>query len=57
LLDYAFQGKTKLGEPHMAMLLPEKPPKDVEARLDSVSIRLIWPDGKIFLDNSNGQFT
>lgn len=57
LLDYAFQGKAKLGELHMAMLLPEKPPKDVEAWLDSVGIRLIWPDGKTFLDNSNGQFT
>jgi hypothetical protein len=57
LLDYAFQGKTKLGELHMAVLLPEKPPKDVEAWLDSVGITLIWSEGEAFLDNSNGQFT
>ena len=57
LIDYAFQGKTKLGELHMALLLPEKPPKDVEAWLDSLGIRLIWTEGKAFLDNSNGQFT
>jgi hypothetical protein len=57
LLDYAFQGKTKLGELEMAVLLPERPPKDVEAWLDAVDIRLIWTDGKAFLDNSNGQFT
>ena len=57
LPDYAFQGKTKLGEPHMAVLLPENPPKDVEAWLDSLNIKLIWPDGTAFQDNANAQFT
>jgi hypothetical protein len=57
LLDYAFQGKSEFAEPHMAVLLPEKPPKDVEAWLHSVGIKLIWPDGNSFLDNANGQFT
>ena len=57
LLDYAFQGKTKLGEPRMAVLLPERPTKDIEAWLNSVGIGVIWSQGDVFLDNANGQFT
>jgi hypothetical protein len=57
LLDYAFQGRTKLQGLHLAVLLPAKPAKDVEAWLDSLNIKLIWPDGTGFVDNANGQFT
>jgi hypothetical protein len=57
LLDYAFQGQTHLGQPHMAVLLPERPAKDVEAWLDSAGIKLIWSERDAFLDNANGQFT
>ena len=57
LLDYAFQGKSELEKSRLAILLPEKPPKDIEAWLDSLNIKLIWSEGDVFLDNSNGQFT
>jgi hypothetical protein len=57
LLDYAFQGGSQLQGSQMAILLPEKPPDDVEAWLDSLNIKLIWPQVSAFLDNANGQFT
>ena len=57
LLDYAFQGKAKMPDPNKAMLLPEKPPPDVEEWLDSIGIKLIWPSAESFLDNANRQFT
>ena len=57
LLDYAFQGRSKLGDTRKAVLLPEKPSKDIEAWLNSLNIGLIWPDGSSFLDNANGRFT
>jgi hypothetical protein len=57
LLDYAFQGKEKLGDPNKALLLPTKPSHDVERWLDAVGIKIIWPVRDAFLDNANGQFT
>jgi hypothetical protein len=57
LLDYAFQGGLQLEASRMAILLPEKPPKDIEAWLDSLNIKLIWSEASAFLDNANGQFT
>jgi hypothetical protein len=57
LLDYAFQGESQLQASRMAILLPEKPPKDIEAWLDSLNIKLIWSEVPAFLDNANGQFT
>jgi hypothetical protein len=57
LLDYAFQGKEKLGEPNKALLLPAKPSPDVERWLGAVGINLIWPMRGVFLDNANGLFT
>jgi hypothetical protein len=57
LLDYAFQGREKLGDPNKALLLPTKPPHDVERWLEAVGIKLIWPVHGAFLDNANGQFT
>lgn len=57
LLDYAFQGKEKLGSPNMAILLPNKLSEDIEKWLHSLGIGIIWRDGKSFFDNANGQFT
>jgi hypothetical protein len=57
LLDYAFQGRKKLGDPHMAVLLPAKPSSDIEEWLESLAIKLVWPVSDVFLDNANGQFT
>jgi hypothetical protein len=57
LLDYAFQGASQLQSARLAVLLPKKPPNDIEAWLDSLKIKLIWPEGDTFLDNANGQFS
>jgi hypothetical protein len=56
LLDYAFQGKKKLGSPNMGILLPEKLNPRIEKWLLSLSISIIWKDGESFFDNANGQF-
>ena len=49
LLDYAFQGKEKLGEPNKAILLPKKPDKDIEKWLFSLKISVIWREkGRFF---------
>jgi hypothetical protein len=57
LLDYAFQGRTKLGDPSKAVLLPRKPASDIMRWLDSIGIKVIWPKRGAFLDNADGQFT
>jgi|GEM_PF-1502456 len=57
LLDYAFQGKMKLGDPHKAILLPSQPCPDIVEWLDSLKIKIIWREKKAFVDNANGQFT
>lgn len=57
ILDYAFQGKKKFGYSHKAILLPRKPNPDLVEWLDSLKIKVIWREGKVFLDNANGQFT
>lgn len=57
LLDYAFQGSKKLGEPHKAILLPREPRSDIIDWLDSLNIKVIWREKKVFLDNANGRFT
>jgi hypothetical protein len=57
LLDYAFQGGKKFGNPHKAILLPMEPCSDIVNWLDSLGIKVIWRDKKVFLDNANGQFT
>lgn len=57
LLDYAFQGKGRLGELNKAILLPKRPSKDVQEWLASLGIKLIWRDGDAFVDNANGKFT
>ncbi len=56
LFDYAFQGREKLKEPHLAILLPEKPPPKRVQWLEPLSIKIIWRRGRSFLDNANGQF-
>jgi hypothetical protein len=57
LLDYAFQGNKKFGNPHKAILLPREPGPDIVNWLDSLDIKVIWRDKKVFLDNANGRFT
>jgi hypothetical protein len=57
LLDYAFQGCKKFGEPHKAILLPSEPRSDIVDWLDSLKIKVIWREKKLFLDNANGLFT
>ena len=57
LLDYAFQGRKKFGDPHMAILVPEKPDPNVVEWLKSLEISLIWREKGNFLDDANGQFT
>ena len=57
LLDYAFQGKMKLGDPHKAILLPNEPCADIVKWLDSLEINIIWREKKAFVDNANGRFT
>jgi len=56
LLDYAYQGKTHLGAPNMAILLPQKPLSRVVEWLEPLKIRLVWQEKGSFLDNANGQF-
>lgn len=56
LLDYAFQGKAMLGNPQMAVLLPNRPKEDVVAWLEALQISVIWEEKKAFLDNANGKF-
>jgi hypothetical protein len=57
LLDYAFQGRAKFGNPNQAILLPERPKQDIEQWLNDLNISVIWRQGKSFADNANGQFT
>jgi hypothetical protein len=57
ILDYAFQGNKKFGNPHKAILLPSKPRSDIVDWLDSLKISIIWREKRAFLDNANGQFS
>jgi hypothetical protein len=45
-----------LGKSKLAVLLPEKPPKDIERLLDSLRIASIWKCGRTFKDNRNDRF-
>jgi hypothetical protein len=58
LLDYSFQGRNLFNHPHLAILLPNKPPR-LETQfgwLMEHNIHLIWKEMDVFLDNSDGQF-
>lgn len=57
LLDYAFQGKARLGNPNKAVLLPQRPSCEIESWLEALNIKLIWQERGVFVDNANGQFT
>jgi len=57
LLDYAFQGKRKFGNPHKAILLPKKPNPDSVKWLRPLKIHLIWRRGDEFFDDANRQFS
>ena len=43
--------------PGRGILLPARPRADLEALLVAASIAAIWPEGSIFADNAEGQFT
>jgi hypothetical protein len=57
LLDYAFQGKQELGDPNMAILLPQKPDSGIEEWLRHLGVAIIWQESDSFFDNANGQFS
>ena len=45
LLDYAFQGRKKLGDSNKAILLPKKPNPAAVKWLEPLKIKIIWRDG------------
>jgi hypothetical protein len=57
LFDYAYQAQDEIGECHKAILVPNKPDMSLVRWLETLGISVIWEDGSVFLDNSNGQFT
>jgi len=58
LFDYAFHGKERFGrQPNMAILVPEYPGENLANWLEWLRIRLIWREGRSFVDNANGLFT
>ncbi len=57
LLDYAYQGRKKFHNPHLAILLPNEPDAEAVEWLGPLNINLIWRKSRAFLDNANGQFT
>lgn len=56
LLDYAFQGRKKLPDPAMAILVPHKPERKDVQWLQSLKISIIWREGDKFFDNANSRF-
>lgn len=56
LLDYSYQGKKKLGESNMAILLPRKPDLGRLGWLSEYKIFLVWESRGKFVDNGRGQF-
>ena len=57
ILDYAFQGNKKFGDPNKTILLPSEPGSDIVDWLDSLKIKIIWRKRRAFLDNANGWFS
>ncbi len=57
LLDYAYQGRKKLGSVNMAVLLPDRPSSDIMEWLDFLKIKIVWREKSTFLDNAGGKFT
>lgn len=51
LAEAAGRGRSKL-----AILVPDRPPKDVEQLLDSIGIASIWQKNNRFADNRTGRF-
>lgn len=54
LMDYRHLGK--YGNVELAILVPERPPKDLETLLDSLQIACVWKAGGGFEDNRTGKF-
>jgi len=57
LLDYSYLGREELGNPNMAILLPNMPHPKLTKWLSELRIAVIWKERRAFLDNANGQFT
>ena len=57
LLDYSYLSKEAgYKPPHLAILLPERPLKQIETWLASHAIGIIFPAKGAFVDNARGQF-
>lgn len=56
LLDYAFEGRKKLGASNKAILLPKKPNPATVEWLQPLRIKIIWREGDLFRDNARGRF-
>ena len=56
-MDYAFQGRRKLGASDKAILLPKKPNPAAVKWLEPLKIKIIWRKGDSFVDNAGGQFS
>lgn len=58
LLDYAHRMRRKFDRLHHAILLPERPHRDILQWLESINIWVIWQTKKgQYLDNAKGRFT
>jgi hypothetical protein len=57
LFEYAYLGRKSFGSPHKAILLPHRPEPQSLEWLTDLNISVIWKEGKVFLDNANGQFS
>ena len=57
LLDYAYLGKKVIGNPNMAVLLPEKPDMESIEWLSRLHIFVVWKEKDVFIGNASGLFT
>jgi hypothetical protein len=57
LFDYKqLMQKARKGISRLALLLPERPARDMEDLLTSLKIGIIWKSGRTFSDNCQGEF-
>jgi hypothetical protein len=57
LLDYAHRMRRKFRRVYHAILLPERPYRDIVTWLKSVNVWVIWEKKGEFVDNAQGRFT
>jgi hypothetical protein len=53
LADYS---RFLVSDVERAVLLPEKPRRDLEVLLSSQNVSCVWPQGRGFTDNADGKF-